>query len=241
MYLIMYLINYNMPRRMHNSRRPDKPGRPVANPDRDARELLITAAAELFAEQGVAATSFATIAKRAGLTSAMVHYYFTGRDQLLDAVVEERVYPFMDYVWDPVKPGGDATETIAGVVERLLRGIERAPWIPSTWMREILNEGGLLRDRALRRLPFDKVRIVAEAIREGQTCQALNPELNPLLVVFSVLGLVMLHMATVKIWAEIFHRRPLTRKALGRHIRGLILDGLRHSPTLGPKKSRRKR
>src|ERR1700690_1242454 len=109
------------------TRPPDRPGRPLANRDRDARELLLTAATELFAEHGVAATSFSTIAKRAGLTSAMVHYYFADREQLLDSVVEERLCPFIDYVWGPVKPGGDAAATIAGVVERLLRGIERAP------------------------------------------------------------------------------------------------------------------
>lgn len=218
----------------------DKPGRPVANPDRDARELLITAATELFAEHGVAATSFSTIAKRAGLTSPMVHYYFADRDQLLDAVVEDRLCPFIDYVWGPVRPGGDPTEAIAGVVTRLLQGIEQAPWVPSTWMREILNEGGLLRGRALRRIPFDKVRIVAHAIREGQASQAFNPDLNPLLVVFSMLGLVMLHMATIKIWAEVFHRKPLSRRAVGRHITGLLLDGLRHLPTPTRKKSRGK-
>ena len=219
----------------------DKPGRPVSSPDRDARELLLSAATELFAEHGVAATSFAMIANRAGMTSAMVHYYFADREQLLDLVVEERLCPFIDYVWSPVKPGGDPVEIIAGVVTRLLKGIERAPWVPSTWMREILNEGGLLRGRALRRLPYDKVGIVAAAIREGQANQTLNPKLNPLLVVFSMLGLVMLHMATVGIWAEIFHRRPLSRHAVGRHITGLLLDGLRHSPQPAIKKSRRKR
>lgn len=226
--------------RPHKSVAPEKPGRPVANPDRDARDLLITAATALFAEHGVAATSFSTIAKRAGLTSAMVHYYFSDREQLLDAVVEERLCPFIDYVWGPVQPGGDPAQLIAGVVTRLLRGIERAPWVPSTWMREILNEGGLLRGRALRRIPFDKVQIVAATIREGQANAALNPELNPLLVVFSLLGLVMLHMATLKIWAEVFHRKPLSHRAVGRHITGLLLDGLRHSPARIRKRPRRK-
>ena len=54
----------------------------------------------------------------------------------------------------------------------------------------------------------------------------LNPELDPLLTVFSTLGLVMLHMATVSFWAETFHRKPLSRQALRRHITGLLLDGL---------------
>jgi hypothetical protein len=47
-------------------------------------------------------------------------------------------------------------------------------------------------------------------------------------------------MATIKIWAEVFHRKPLSRHAVGRHITGLLLDGLRHSPTLTQKKPRSK-
>jgi len=210
-------------------RKQERPGRPVANPDRHTRELLLTAATELFAEHGVAATSFTTIARRANLTPAMMHYYFDDRDQLMDAVVEERLLPIIAYVWDPVKPG-DPSEIIRGIVERLLSGVERAPWVPSTWMREILNEGGLLRGKVLPRIPVDKVRLVGQAIRAGQTRQALNPDLDPLLVVFSALGLVMLHMATIKVWAEIFHRPALSAEAMCRHISALLLDGLRHSP-----------
>jgi TetR/AcrR family transcriptional regulator len=226
-----------MRRRM---RTPGRPGRPVSTPDRDARELLITAATELIADNGVAATSFSTIAKRAGLTPAMVHYYFRDREQLLDALVDERLFPFISYVWKPVEPSGDPAEMIRGVVSRLLRGIERAPWIPSIWMREILNEGGLLRAKVMGRLPFDKVRLVAEAIGQGQAEQILNPELNPLLTVFSSIGLVMLHMATARVWADIFRRRPLGRSALRRHITGLLLDGLRHLPSPSQKKLRKR-
>jgi TetR/AcrR family transcriptional regulator len=230
----------------NHPRKHDRPGRPVTNPDRDARELLLTAATELFAEHGVAATSFTTIAKRAKLTPAMMHYYFDDRDQLMNAVVEERLLPVIAYVWDPVKPGDDPADMIRGVVQRLVSGIGRAPWVPSTWMREILNEGGLLRGKVLRRIPVDKVRMVGEAIRSGQARQALNPDLDPLLVVFSALGLVMLHMATIKVWAEIFHRPALNAEAMRRHITGLLLDGLRHTPrpirrTIGSKRLLRRK
>src|SRR5271154_4905848 len=115
-----------MSMRQH-ARAPDKPGRPVSTPDRDARELLLTAATELVADRGVAATSFSTIAKRAGLTPAMVHYYFRDREQLLDAIVDERLSPFISYVWSPVEPGGDPGDMLRGVVSRLSRGIQRAP------------------------------------------------------------------------------------------------------------------
>ena len=53
----------------------------------DVRARLLDAAVLRFSEQGVAGTTVAEIAKHAGVTSAMVHYYFKTKDQLLDAVV----------------------------------------------------------------------------------------------------------------------------------------------------------
>lgn len=190
---------------------------------------MLTAATELFAEQGVAGTTFATIARRAGLTPAMLHYYFKDREELLDVVVEERLCPLLAYVWGPVKENNDAAELIRGVIGRLLDAIERSPWVPSTWMREVLNEGGLLRTRILRRLPYEKLRIVGEVVARGQAGHALNPNLDPRLVVFSALGLVMVHMATIKVWAEDFQSNPPRQEAIRRHITGLLLDGLRHN------------
>lgn len=212
------------------------PGRPAANVGSDARELLLNAATELFAVQGVAATTFAMIAARAGLTPAMLHYYFKDRDQLLDAVVEERLVRVVSRVWDPVHPGLDAADAVRGIVERLLQGIEEMPWIPSTWMREVLNEGGLLREKMLRRLPFDKVRSVAVTIGQGQAQHRYNPDLDPMLMIFSMLGLVMMHMATLGFWAETFHRTPPDRLAVQRHITGLLLDGLCHPAAAQPPK-----
>ena len=90
------------------------------------------------------------IAERAHLTPAMLHYYFKDRNQLLDAVVVERLAPLITGVWGPVKEGEAPAEIVRGVVERMLAGIEKMPWVPSTWMREVLNEGGLLRTRVLR-------------------------------------------------------------------------------------------
>jgi hypothetical protein len=134
----------------------------------------------------------------------------------------------VSHVWNPVEVGADAAESIRGIVERLLEGIEKMPWIPSTWMREVLNEDGLLRERMLRHLPYPKVQSLAESIASGQKRKSVNPELDPLLTVFSTLGLVMLHMASVKVWSQAFHREPLSGRSIQRHVTGLLLDGLRH-------------
>jgi AcrR family transcriptional regulator len=216
-------------------------GRPAASLHRDARQLLLSTATELFAVQGIAATTFAMIAKRASLTPAMLHYYFKDREQLLDAVVEERISQFILYVWEPVEPEGDAADSIRGIVDRLLEAIENMPWIPSIWLREILNEDGLLRERVLRRLPYEKVRSVAKAIAAGQARRNLNSKLDPLLTIASTVSLVMLHTASIKTWATVFQREPLTKPAMKRHITALVLDGLRHNDTGKSAKSRTKK
>jgi AcrR family transcriptional regulator len=211
-------------RQNQSGRRP--PGRPAASLEQDAREQLIAAATELFSKQGAAATTFAMIAVRAGLSPAMLHYYFKSRDQLLDAVVEERLAPLVAAVWSPVVSNVELPQLIRGIVERMLAGVERMPWIPSTWMREVLNEDGLLRSRMLRRLPRDKIQILREAIQRDQKKGTVNPDLDPTLSVFSLIGLVMMHMATLNLVAEVSASKPPGRKAICRHITGLLLCGL---------------
>ena len=202
------------------------PGRPTTTSGLYAREKLLEAATELFAKQGVAATTFAMIAERAGLTPAMLHYYFSDREQLLDAVVEERLSPLIAAVWGPVAAGEGPAELMRGIVERMLAGIEEMPWVPSTWMREVLNEGGLLRGRVLRHLPFEKIRALSRSVAKAQAAGMANAEIDPGLIVFSLIGLVMMHMATINLWAEVFARKAPGREALSRHITGLLIRGL---------------
>ncbi|HVN93776.1 MAG TPA: TetR/AcrR family transcriptional regulator [Terracidiphilus sp.] len=205
------------------------PGRPTLHSGLYAREKLIEAATELFAKQGVAATTFAMIAERAHLTPAMLHYYFRDREQLLDAVAAERLAPLIRSVWQPVDSTETPAEILSGVVERMLAGIEKMPWVPSTWMREVLNDGGLLRGRVLRYLPFEKIGLLSQSVAPAQVAGAANPEIDAGLTVFSAIGLVMMHMATIKLWSEIFGRKAPSREALSRHIKSLLLHGLQPS------------
>jgi hypothetical protein len=64
----------------------------------------------------------------------------------------------------------------------------------------------------LRRLPFDKSRLLGDA-----------------------LGLIILHMATIKTWAKEFQQQPLARRALHRLIPELLLDGRCHKAAVESK------
>src|SRR5262249_3199959 len=129
-------------------------GRPPQGSAADARAQLLDAALIEFADRGVAGTTFAQIAARAGVTPAMVHYYFTSRERLVDGVADERLREIVTGVWSPVGETGEVVPMLRGLVRRVLTATERNPWLPSLWLREVMSEGGQLRDRLIRILPF---------------------------------------------------------------------------------------
>jgi len=61
---------------------------------KDARpEELITAALDVFAERGFAATKLEDVARRAGVTKGTIYLYFENKEALFKAVVRETIVP----------------------------------------------------------------------------------------------------------------------------------------------------
>ncbi|MDQ2635681.1 MAG: TetR/AcrR family transcriptional regulator [Actinomycetota bacterium] len=55
----------------------------------ESRRLLVSAAAELFAEQGFRKTTVADVADRAGISRGSIPWHFGNKDGLLEAVIEQ--------------------------------------------------------------------------------------------------------------------------------------------------------
>lgn len=210
------------------------------------RDQLLDIATDLFAKQGVAATRLAHIAERAGFTSAMLHYYFKSRDQLLDAVVLERVVPVIGYVWSPVpqtprrlQGSAEATRAvIAEIVSRIVRCGTDRPWLPSLWMHEVVNEGGQLRERVLRHLPAQRLQVFAGLIADSQRAGAITPDVEPRLVFLSILGLTLLPLATSSLWRRIWQDDPQARaighETIAAHATAMLTGGLFSPPAAPP-------
>lgn len=207
---------------------PRARGRRPAVDDVDRRERLLDCATLLFSQRGIAATTMAQIAAKGGVTSAMVHYYFANRERLLDIVVQERILPAVQFVWQIAREpcDGDPAMLAHGLVERLFDVTERLPWLPPLWLREVGNEGGLLRERLLARIPIENIMRFAKRVAAGQKSKAINPDIEPSLLFISILGLVMLPLATAKVWQGLRGMRPISRDALRRHVAALLTSGL---------------
>ncbi|KVN79553.1 TetR/AcrR family transcriptional regulator [Burkholderia ubonensis] len=210
-------------------------GRRPSVDDFDLRNHMLDVATSLFAERGIAATTVAQIAAAAGVTSAMVHYYFTNREQLLDAIVEERLAQVIAFVWQPTEPQveTDPFALVAELVDRFFDVTARMPWLPSLWLREIVNEGGQLRERMVRRVPLEHIGRFAERIRLAQQAGVVNPALEPALLFQSIIALVMLPLATAKLWQSARGLPPVDRGVLQRHVGALLGFGMQPPPRSG--------
>jgi AcrR family transcriptional regulator len=109
----------------------------------DRRELILSAAAELFARNGVRATTVRAIADAVGIFSGSLYHYFASKD----AILCELLSRYMETVRDRLTTAAAATTTPAGQLRRLMvAGFEVAAQQPhptAIWQ----NEAPMLRGR----------------------------------------------------------------------------------------------
>lgn len=214
-------------------------GRPRGS-EPDVRAKLIDAAIAQFARVGIHATSLRVVAETAGVTPAMLHYYFGDKQQMTLAVVEERLLPALA----PLRPlieaaGSNPVDLVKAFVNGIGDVIQAHPWLPSLWVREVLCEGGALRDilfeRAVPQLPKMLVQHFAAAQARGR----LAPDLDPRLMMVSLVGLTLFPAAGAPIWRQLFDAGDLDGASLRRHALALLDHGM-GARWPGRKKTRRK-
>jgi TetR/AcrR family transcriptional regulator len=210
-------------------------GRPRQGTGIDARELLLDAAATLFADRGVAGTTVAEIAAKAGVTPAMVHYYFANRDQLVGTLAEKRLLPTVAAVWAPVVETNDVATMLRGLVQRIFAAAAANPWLPSLWLREIVTEGGQLREYFLKRFRFEYVQHLINTVAAAQRGGGLDPRIEPRLIIMSVIGNTLLPLAAGSLLQQIPLLRNVTRDDLERHAEAILVGAFSGHPRQGDK------
>lgn len=198
----------------------------------DVRAKLLDAAVRLFAEQGVAGTTVAEIAARAGVTSAMVHYYFKTKDQLLDAVVAEKlVGEFIAFVAGELDRGEpDPLALVEHLVWRIVKASDAWPWLPPLWVREVISQGGALREKLIQRVDLGKPERFKAGLAAAQKAGLVNSGINPQLTFMSIMALTMLPLSMAKDWDRIPLIGRVSKQELGRHVVALLKHGLAVGP-----------
>ena len=166
-------------------------GRPPGDADDgDARRRLLSAAADCFAADGYAGTSLRQVAHRAGVTPAMVSYYFRDKGGLLEAVLIEGMNLLLERLSEaleePDQPEGALLERF---VNAYLGVLTAHPWIPRIVVQEVISKDTPLRDLFVERFADRALTLVAPRLREEIRAGRLRRDLDPRLTVMSVIGM----------------------------------------------------
>jgi AcrR family transcriptional regulator len=162
----------------------------------DVRGAILDAASELFAARGVDAVSLRAIARRAGVSPAMVPYYFGDRSGLHAALLERALGRVRAGLAAAVGGASDGPSAVRGLLRTLGGAIAEAPWIPSLMLTEVLADGGHYRERFRSTYAEHVADIVTTVFRREISGGRFRAGLDPRLTLISLLGLaVMPHLA----------------------------------------------
>jgi len=149
------------------------------------RDSILHAAAELCARQGIGETNLRQIARKAGMSSGTLHYYFPSKHELLDALVLKAVTPHQRQSWEVVRGDRPPREQLGELV-RLTFALFDANW-------HLYYVAMLLADRLRARKPNEfpsTTGALEELVRHGQQA-GLVGDGDPLLLAILCHGMIL--------------------------------------------------
>lgn len=199
-----------MPTRLDKRRRIRRPpGRPAAEKRPEVRDALLDAASRLFARRGVAGTSLRQVASEAGVTPAMVNYYFGGKQGLHDAILERTLARILERARAVAARHLDrpatAGEQLADLLAVLVDNFRAEPWLPVLVVREVLTEGGRLRERFIRDYAQHMAALLPSLMQREIAAGRFRGDLDAQLAFLSFMGMTLMP----------FVARPVVERVLG--------------------------
>jgi len=201
-------------------------GRPKGGAAGKVRERLLSAARELFLRYGYRAVSSRQIGAAAGVNFAMIRYYFGGKPGLYREILQSVLPPQIARLeaLDSSCPELTPAEVLTNIT-RLWAG---NPWIAGFVLREVLVPGGPMRAMFMREFPERLAPLVERAVRAEMARGALRPDLDPQLVVLSLVSLAVFPFLGFALTSRVFGVRNdevFVRRFL-EHTQALLAHGV---------------
>jgi len=189
-------------------------GRPSAEDARDVRADLLETARRLFVERGFGEVGIRELAREAGVTPAMIHYYFQGKEGLQHAMLEDSISRVLGRAREVAESTSDRSDVVKRLVTVLVEEFLAEPWVPTFVMRYVMLATGPFRDRFIERYASQIAELVPFLMRNEQAGRRLRADLDPRLAAVSLLSMTI----------HPFIARGLIEQAVGVHFDASIKD-----------------
>jgi AcrR family transcriptional regulator len=161
---------------------------PQGKRQRLTQQAIIAGAAELFAERGFGATSLDDIAEKLGAGKASLYYHVKNKEEILRLI-------FLTVLTASEEPLRRIAEAHLPPREKLSRAIEhqtavaadRSPAMIVFYREQFHLTGPFAKEIVLRKKAYE--RYFEQIIEEGQTQGMFQPEADPKIITFGLLGM----------------------------------------------------
>ncbi len=211
--------------------------RPKTN-DPEARANILAAAEDLFAAHGFSGTRVRDIAEQAGVTGAMVHYYFENKEGLYRATIESVVGTVRDLLAQAAESEAPVDERMRAFIQANTTHILNHPKAVRIVLRELL-AGGQEIVKILQKYPKDNYTLLRGIISEGVKRRELRP-LDVEIAPFSLMGMIMIFHVFNPLISLVLGKAEYDEEFIQRvatHTAGLFLQGAQMPSTFETKKS----
>lgn len=186
------------------------------------REEVIAAAAKVFKDNGLAATSIDDIAKATGLDRASLYYYVGNKQELFEEVVIGVIAHNVEMA-ELIRNSSDGTEDkLRALFEGLLKSYrDNYPHVHVFIQEDLSRMGSRKSSSNIEELQRRFDRALIAIIQEGVQKQVFRDDLSPRLAAFGLIGMIN--------WTHRwFHPDgPLSAEEVARTFASLAIDGLR--------------
>jgi TetR/AcrR family transcriptional regulator len=155
--------------------------------DESTEEKILVAAEESFISEGFEGARMQSIANKAGINKAMLHYYFRSKDLLFEKIFDLKVKYFFPEISEIFKQDKPFVEQVEDFVERYITFMNQYPFIPFFIIRTINSPSKMA---FIEKLPFKKhlAEVVFESYAKDKALGKVR-EVDPMQFFMSVLGM----------------------------------------------------
>ncbi|MEM9731360.1 MAG: TetR/AcrR family transcriptional regulator, partial [Myxococcota bacterium] len=174
-----------------------------------AREALLEAAAQEFAENGFRGASVSRIAKRTGVTQPLINHHFGSKDGLWRAVLDWTFADMEDALAEAMDPALSNDEQLIEIVRQIVHFFARKPELARIVTTETNHPSeafDYLFTKYLKPMLTLTQALLKKAKKEG------NTDLDPRLVHFIVVGAAMQPFTEAEIARRAFGMEPFSAK-----------------------------
>jgi TetR/AcrR family transcriptional regulator len=194
-------------------------------PPNAGRTAILQAAERIFADQGLEGARTDAIAKAAGMNKALLYYYFTSKNDLFRAVIEEALRESHHKLMAILSTRGSEREIVLRYAEALFDALSQRPGSYLLFQRFMMTNPKVV-ERLMRRFVLPRFQKLAGVVRRGVRKGEFRP-VDATQTAMSLGALVVFYFSTGPVMKTIARFDPFSPRNLKKRKREMI-EFIRH-------------